>query len=73
VHGRQRGSPERIDARAKPQVLLDVAQMAEGQAFFQLGSYAVSPDARWLGLSPRTSSGRSLWLAKAQTRYKRMG
>ncbi len=58
VHWRQRGSPERIDARAKPQVLLNLAQRAKGQTFFQLGSYAVSPDGRWLAWTEDTLGRR---------------
>jgi oligopeptidase B len=45
---RQRGTPERPDAKAPKQLLLDQAAMAAGAAFFKVSSTAVSPDGKLL-------------------------
>jgi len=45
---RQRGTPERMDPDAPPQVLLDQPRMAQGGAYFSVGGMAVSPDGQWL-------------------------
>lgn len=48
---RQRGTPERMDPKAPPEVLLDLPARAAGQAFYKLGSYAISPDGRLLAFT----------------------
>jgi oligopeptidase B len=58
VHWRQRGGPERPDPRAARQVLLDENKQAEGQPFFNLGSWAVSPDGRLLAWTEDTAGRR---------------
>ena len=45
---RQRGTPERMDPDAPPQVLLDQPRMTQGGAYFSVGGMAVSPDGQWL-------------------------
>ena len=45
---RQRGTPERMDPDAAPEVLLDQPRMARGSAYFAVGGMAVSPDGQWL-------------------------
>lgn len=48
---RQRGTRERMDPKAPPELLLDLPARAEGQAFYKLGSYAISPDGRLLAFT----------------------
>ena len=55
---RQRGSPERPDPKAPRQVLLDQAARAQGQAFYKLGGWALSPDGRTLAVSEDTTGRR---------------
>lgn len=45
---RQRGTPQRPDAKAPRQLVLDQNERARGQAFYKLGSTAISPDGRLL-------------------------
>ena len=45
---RQRGTPERMDPDAPPQVVLDQPRMTRGSAYFAVGGMAVSPDGQWL-------------------------
>ncbi len=52
---RRRGTPEAPDAQAEAEVLLDLNALAEGQAYFELGRVAVSPDGRWLAWTEDTS------------------
>jgi oligopeptidase B len=39
---RQRGNAERLDAKAKPELLLDQPALAKGQAYYRVGATAVS-------------------------------
>ena len=55
---RQRGSPERPDARAPRQVVLDQPMLAAGQAYYRVGSTAVSPDGRILAWTEDTAGRR---------------
>lgn len=45
---RQRGTPERMNPDAQPEVLLDQPRIARGSAYFAVGGMAVSPDGQWL-------------------------
>ncbi len=45
---RQRGTPERPDAKAPKQLVLDQAAMAAGAPFFKVASTAISPDGKLL-------------------------
>jgi oligopeptidase B len=57
IHCRQRrsdGGPEEI--------LLDLNPLAEGQSYFRLGAFDVSPDHRWLAWSGDTSGAESFAL-----------
>lgn len=55
---RQRGSPERPDARAPRQVLLDQPALAAGQAYYRVGSTAVSPNGEILAWTEDTGGRR---------------
>jgi oligopeptidase B len=55
---RQRGTPERIDAKAPVQLLLDQPALAAGQAYFKVGSTAVSPDGKLLAWTEDTAGRR---------------
>lgn len=55
---RQRGSPEKPDARAPRQLVLDQNQRALGQAFFKVGSAAVSPNGHVLAWTEDTAGRR---------------
>ena len=55
---RQRGTPEGPDAKARPEVLLDLPARAAGQPFYKLGAYAISPDGRLLAWTEDTTGRR---------------
>lgn len=55
---RQRGSPEKPDAKAPRQLLLDQNERARGQAFYKVGSAATSPDGRVLAWTEDTAGRR---------------
>ena len=55
---RQRGTPERADAKARRELLLDQPAMAAGHAFFKLASTAVSPDGKLLAWTEDTAGRR---------------
>jgi len=55
---RQRGSPERPDARAPRQLVLDQPARAAGKAYYQVGSTAVSPDGQVLAWTEDTGGRR---------------
>jgi oligopeptidase B len=55
---RQRGGPDRPDPKAAPQVMLDLPARAAGQAYYQLGASAISPDGRLLAFTEDTSGRR---------------
>ncbi|HSQ73038.1 MAG TPA: hypothetical protein VLM87_11505, partial [Rubrivivax sp.] len=55
---RRRGSPERPDARAPRQVLLDQPALATGKAYYRVGSTAVSPDGNVLAWTEDTGGRR---------------
>ena len=55
---RQRGTPERMDGKARPQLLLDQPALARGKAFFKVGSTAVSPDGKLLAWTEDTAGRR---------------
>ena len=55
---RQRGTPERMDAKATPQLLLDQPALARGHAYFKVGSTAVSPDGKLLAWTEDTAGRR---------------
>lgn len=55
---RQRGTPERPDAKAPQELLLDLPARAAGQAYYQLGGYAISPDGRLLAFTEDTGGRR---------------
>jgi oligopeptidase B len=55
---RQRGKPERPDARAPRQVVLDQPALAAGQAYYRVGSTAVSPNGEILAWTEDTGGRR---------------
>jgi oligopeptidase B len=55
---RQRGTPERPDARAPRELLLDQPARARGRAYYAVGSTAVSPDGRVLAWTEDTEGRR---------------
>ena len=55
---RQRGTPERLDPKAQPQLLLDQPALAQGHAYFRVGSTAVSPDGKLLAWTEDTGGRR---------------
>ncbi len=55
---RQRGSPERPDAKAPKQLVLDQPARAAGRAFYKVGGSAVSPDGQWLAWAEDTGGRR---------------
>jgi oligopeptidase B len=55
---RQRGTPELMDARGKPQLLLDQPALAKGHAYFKVASTAVSPDGKLLAWTEDTAGRR---------------
>lgn len=57
IHARRKGSME-----APEEVLLDVNTLAEGQGFYQVGRYEVSPDNRLLAYFEDTSGRRQYTL-----------
>jgi oligopeptidase B len=58
VFVRRRGSPSAMAADAAEEILLDVPKLASGNAFYQVGSFAVSPDNRWLAFVEDTQGRR---------------
>lgn len=56
---RQRGGPDRPDPKAAQQVMLDLPARAAGQAFYQLGAVATSPDGRLLAFTEDTTGRRT--------------
>lgn len=67
---RRRGTPERPDAGARAEVLLDVPRMAIAQPYYALGAVAVSPDGEWLAWSEDTGGRRShtIYIENLKTR-----
>jgi oligopeptidase B len=55
---RQRGTPEKPNARAPRQLVLDQNERARGQAYFKLGSTAISPDGHVLAWTEDTVGRR---------------
>jgi oligopeptidase B len=55
---RQRGNAERMDAKAKPELLLDQPALAKGQAYYRVGATAVSPDGQLLAWTEDTTGRR---------------
>jgi oligopeptidase B len=55
---RQRGGPEGPDVRAPRQVVLDQPARAAGQAFYQVGAAATSPDGLLLAFTEDTTGRR---------------
>lgn len=55
---RQRGTPEKPDAKAPRQLMLDLNARAQGQAFFRLGSAVLSPDGQVLAWTEDTGGRR---------------
>jgi len=55
---RQRGTPERLDPKARPELLLDQPALAAGKAYFKVGSTAVSPDGKLLAWTEDTVGRR---------------
>ncbi len=55
---RQRGSPEKPDAKAPKQLMLDQNQRAAGQSYYKLGSAAVSPNGEVLAWTEDTAGRR---------------
>lgn len=55
---RQRGTPDKPDAKAPRQLLLDQNERAQGQAFYKVGATAVSPDGRLLAWTEDTAGRR---------------
>ena len=56
---RQRGTPERPDPRARPQLMLDDNQRAAGHAYYRVTATAISPDGNTLAWTEDTS-GRNI-------------
>ncbi len=55
---RQRGGPEKPDARAPQQVMLDQPQRAAGKAYYKVGGHALSPDGQVLAWAEDTAGRR---------------
>ncbi len=55
---RQRGGAEKPDAKARRELLLDVAERAAGKAFYRVGNMAASPDGKLLAWAEDTSGRR---------------
>ncbi len=55
---RQRGGPEQPDAKAGKQLMLDEPALAQGKAYFSVGSTAVSPDGKVLAWTEDTAGRR---------------
>ncbi|MDE2082441.1 MAG: S9 family peptidase [Burkholderiales bacterium] len=55
---RQRGTPERPDAKAPRQLMLDQPARAAGKAYYRVGGWAVSPDGRLLAWAEDTGGRR---------------
>ncbi len=55
---RQRGTPERPDAKAPRQLVLDQNERAQGQAFFKVGAAAISPNGQVLAWTEDTAGRR---------------
>ena len=55
---RQRGGPERPDAKAPRELMLDQPARAAGQAYYRVGGWAVSPDGRRLAWAEDTGGRR---------------
>ncbi len=55
---RRKGSPERPDAKAPKQLLLDQPAMAAGQPYFKVAAMAVSPDSQILAWAEDTTGRR---------------
>ncbi|HEV8690707.1 MAG TPA: S9 family peptidase [Ideonella sp.] len=55
---RRAGTPERMDPKARDQVVLDQPRLARGQPFYNLGGLDVSPDRRWLAWTEDTKGRR---------------
>ncbi len=55
---RQRGNAERMDAKAKPELLLDQPALAKGQPYYRVGATAVSPDGKLLAWTEDTGGRR---------------
>lgn len=64
---RRRGSPNALE-----QVLLDANELAAGNAFFEIGDFAVSPDHNLLAFSSDVSGTRQL-RARAVLTIRRRG
>ncbi len=55
---RQRGTAERLDTKAKPELLLDQPALAKGQAYYRVGATAVSPNGQLLAWTEDTGGRR---------------
>lgn len=55
---RQRGTPARPDPKARPEVLLDMAERAQGQPYYAVAAWAISPDGRLLAWTEDTGGRR---------------
>lgn len=55
---RQLGTPERQDASAPADVVLDLPQLAAGKPYLRVGAFAVSPDRQWLAWTEDTVGRR---------------
>ena len=55
---RQRGGPERPDATAPRELMLDQPARAAGQAYYRVGGWSVSPDGRRLAWAEDTGGRR---------------
>ncbi len=55
---RRRGGPERPDAKAPKQVVLDQPALAAGKAYYSVGGIAMSPDGQWLAWAEDTGGRR---------------
>ena len=55
---RQPGTPNRQDAQAPIEVVLDLPQLAAGKAYFKVGEFAVSPNREWVAWTEDTIGRR---------------
>jgi oligopeptidase B len=62
IHSRQRGTASGPEVNAPEQVILDGNQLAEGQAFFDIGATDISRDGRWLAYTTDTTGFRQYTL-----------
>ena len=62
IYCRKRGGPDGPDAGAPEEVLLDGNELAQGHAFFAIGSTSITDNGRWLAYTTDTTGFRQYTL-----------